>query len=98
MVLWSALEKHVLLVELTVPWEQGIQEVYERKKLQYTNLVAEFQEKGWGATTYPVEVGCRGFASLSTSRLLRDISFTAAKAKKVLKDLAEAAEKGSFGL
>lgn len=69
-VLWLVVEKHVLLAELTVPWEQGIQEAYKRKKLWYAELVAECQEKGWRATTYPVEVGCRGFASLSTKRFL----------------------------
>lgn len=58
-VLWSTMEKHVLLVELTMPWVQGNQEAYERKKSRYADLVAECQEKGWRATTYPVEVGCR---------------------------------------
>ena len=53
-VLWSTSEKRVLLVELTVPWEQNIQEAYERKKARYADLVAECQEKGWRATTYPV--------------------------------------------
>ena len=97
-VLWSVAEKRVLLVELTVPWEQGLQEAYERKKLRYTDLVAECQEKGWRATTYPVEVGCRGFISLSTQRFLRDLGFTAGKSKGIMKDLAEEAEKGSFWL
>ena len=98
MVLWSTTEKRVLLVELTVPWEQNIQEAYERKKARYADLVAECQEKGWKATTYPVEIGCRGYAGLSTNRFLRDIGFTAAKVKKVLKDLSEEAEEGSFWL
>ena len=97
-VLWSTTEKRVLLVELTVPWEQNIQEAYERKKARYADLVAECQEKGWRATTYPVEVGCRGYVGHSTNRFLRDIGFTTAKAKKVLKDLSEEAEKGSFWL
>ncbi len=97
-VLWSLTEKRVLLVELTVPWEQNIQEAFERKKARYAELVAECQEKGWRATTYPVEVGCRGYVGLSTNRFLKDIGFTAAKVKKVVRDLAEEAEKGSFWL
>lgn len=77
----SAVEKCVLFAELTVPWEQGIQEEYERKKLRYADLVAECQEKDWRATTYPVEVGCRGFASLSTKCFLKDISCIAGRTK-----------------
>lgn len=45
-ILWSSVERHVLLVELTVPWKQGIQEAYERKKSCSADLVAECQEKG----------------------------------------------------
>lgn len=50
-----------MLVVLTVPWEQGIQKAYKKKMLWYADLVTEFQEKGWRATTYPMEVS---FASL----------------------------------
>lgn len=32
-VLWSEVKRCVLLVELTVPWELGIEEAYERKKV-----------------------------------------------------------------
>lgn len=45
-ILWSAIEKHVLMIELTVSWEERIQEAYERKKLQDAILLAECQEQG----------------------------------------------------
>ena len=97
-VMWSVTEKRVLIVELTVPWEGAIQEAYERKKSRYADLVAECQQRGWRATTYPVEVGCRGFVGLSTKRFLRDIGYTETKARKAIKELAEEAERGSFWL
>lgn len=53
---WSAIERCVLITELTIPWEEGTQEAYERKKLQYGNLFAVCQGKGWRATSYPLEV------------------------------------------
>lgn len=33
-ILGSTMEKRVILIKLTVPWEQGIQDAYERKKSQ----------------------------------------------------------------
>lgn len=57
-VLWSATEKRVLIVKLTVPCEEGKQEVYERKQLHYAELGAEVQGKSWRATTDPVKAGC----------------------------------------
>ncbi len=40
-VLWSVAEKSFILVELTVPWEEGLEASYERKKAKYANLFAE---------------------------------------------------------
>ncbi len=39
-VLWSAAVKSVVLIELTVPWEEGLEAAYERKKVKYADLVA----------------------------------------------------------
>lgn len=44
-ILWSAIKKHVLMIEVIVPWEEHIREVYEKKKMQDADLVAECQEK-----------------------------------------------------
>src|SRR4029434_7588942 len=63
-VVWSTKVKTALLIELTVPWEEGI----ERKKTKYSELAAECREAGWKTTIYPVEVGCRGFVGQSTPR------------------------------
>ncbi|XP_061749210.1 uncharacterized protein LOC133547614 isoform X2 [Nerophis ophidion] len=97
-VLWSAVTKSAMLVELTIPWEEGIQAAYERKAAKYADLAAECREAGWSTTIYPVEVGCRGFVGTSTIRLLRDVGLTGAKLRRETKALAEEAEKGSFWL
>ncbi|KAJ8341252.1 hypothetical protein SKAU_G00335430 [Synaphobranchus kaupii] len=98
MVLWSVASKTVLLVELTVPWEGGLETAHERKRAKYSDLAAECREAGWKATVCPVEVGCRGFVGSSTSRLLRDLGCTGAGHRRASKELAEEAEKGSFWL
>ncbi|CAJ1066394.1 hypothetical protein F2P79_020824%2C partial [Xyrichtys novacula] len=83
--------KSVLLIELKIPAEEGIEAAYERKKAKYSELAAECQEAGWKATIYPVEVGCRGYEGLSTTRLLRDVGVTGGNLKKATKELAEEA-------
>ena len=64
-VIWSGQAKKVILVELTVPWEEGCEEAHERKSLKYQDLIMECREKGWQAWLFHVEVGCRGFPAQS---------------------------------
>lgn len=98
LILWSIPQKTILLVELTVPWEQGMEAANEYKRSKYADLAAECREAGWKAITCPVEVGCRGFVGYSVGRLLQDIGCTGAGSRKASKELAEEAEKGSFWL
>ncbi len=49
MVLMSEVTKQVVLLELTVPWEEWMEEARERKKAKYAALVAECRENGWKA-------------------------------------------------
>ncbi len=57
-VVWSTKAKSVLLIELTIPAEGGMEAAYECKKAKYSELAAECREAGWNTTIYPVEVGC----------------------------------------
>ncbi|CAJ1085723.1 LOW QUALITY PROTEIN: protein-glutamine gamma-glutamyltransferase 2-like [Xyrichtys novacula] len=43
-VLWSAAAKSAMLIELTVPWEEGIHAAYEWKAAKYSDQVAECRE------------------------------------------------------
>ncbi|KAG1971952.1 hypothetical protein F2P79_000201 [Pimephales promelas] len=98
LIMWSELCKTILLVELTVPWEEGMEAANEQKRAKYADLVEACKEPGWKATTCPVEVGCRGFVGSSTVRLLREMGRTGARCRKAIKELAEEAERGSFWL
>lgn len=96
--MWSSSSKTVLLVELTIPWEAGIEAAWERKRLKYDDLAAECRDAGWKTIIYPVEVGCRGFVGTSAVHLLRELGVSGACSRKALKDLSEEAEKSSFSL
>ncbi|KAI4876462.1 hypothetical protein NFI96_002536 [Prochilodus magdalenae] len=93
-VLTSVSSKQVLLVELTVPWEDRMEEANERKRLKYDELVEEGR-KGWKARCEPIEVGCRGFAARSLCKIYTLLGITAAAKRKAIKSTTKAAERAS---
>lgn len=72
-VLWSVSQRRLYFVELTVPWEDSVEEAYERKKLRYADLAAEAEQRGWQVRVCPVQLGCRGFIARSTILLLGEL-------------------------
>lgn len=98
LVLWAKSIRRAYIVELTVPWEEAIEEAWERKRLRYANLAAEAEERGWDVRLWPVEVGCRGFVASSTIRLLKNIGIRGQDQRKATKQLAAAAERSSHWL
>ena len=75
-VAWSDSKKSVLLIELTVPWEENREEAHEWKKNLYETLRADCVEKGWICHVIPIEVGCRGFIGHSVISFLSKIGIT----------------------
>ncbi|KAK7919076.1 hypothetical protein WMY93_010360 [Mugilogobius chulae] len=67
-VLFSDSTKQVVMLELTVPWEDRLEEAFERKLTKYEQLTESCQGAGWKARCLPIEVGCRGFVAQSLSR------------------------------
>ena len=61
MVLYSECKRIVYFIELTLPFEDAIEE-----------LVAEVREHGRQAHTRPVKLGVRGFVAESTTTFLLD--------------------------
>jgi len=78
-----------------VPWEDAVDEAYERKKLQYAQLATEAEQRGWRVQVYAVEVGCQGFVAYSTSRFLRSVGFSGQELHRTVKNVSEAAERSS---
>ncbi len=98
LVLWSKSIRTAITVELTVPWEEAINEAFERKKLRYAILAAEAEERGWAIKVYPVEVGCRGFVANSTIRLLKEVGIRGQVLWRLVGELATVAERSSHWL
>ena len=93
MVLFSNSTRQVILWELTVPWEGNIEEAHERKLGKYQELVELCRHRGWRASCYPIEVGCRGFAGSSLYKALGRLGISGARKRKEIKVILEAAEK-----
>ena len=94
-VLWSKATKQVVLIELTVPWEERIEEAYQRKMLSYDELVHDCRTNGWKTWCLPIEVGCRGFAAQSLWRCLKLLGIVGKQRKDLIKSAENAAEAAS---
>lgn len=93
--IWSRSTKTVFLIELTVPWDDNIAKAYKRKMLRYKGLLRACKSNGWNATTYPVEVGCRGTSGESCYKLLSDIGILNNEQESLIQKMKETAEKCS---
>lgn len=97
-VLWSERGKKIILIELTVPWEEGCGEAHERKRAKYQELLELCREKNWSAWLFPVEVGARGFPAQSVWKLLQRLGMTGREKRTAVRRLGETAERASCWL
>ena len=72
------------MVELTVPWEERIEESFELKKAKYEDLAQTCREGGWKTWVFQVEVGCRKGIQLALPTALQ--TRLAANVDKVVAD------------
>uniref|UniRef100_W5NEB6 Reverse transcriptase domain-containing protein n=1 Tax=Lepisosteus oculatus TaxID=7918 RepID=W5NEB6_LEPOC len=90
--------KVIILIELTVPWEERCQEAFERKKARYAELVDNIRSKGWKVWSFPVEVGCRDFPAPSLWRMFGELGISGKDRNSAVQQMIEAAEKDSCWL
>ncbi|KAM9717486.1 uncharacterized protein ACNS7B_021136 [Menidia menidia] len=81
-VLWSKGTKQVVLIELTIPWEERMEEAYERKLNKYQALILESQLNGWKTWNLPVALGLLGIEGLARKRLVANATKRAEEASR----------------
>ena len=96
LVLWCEERKVIKLIELTVPWENNIDDAYLRKDQRYEKLVELCEDNGWSASCHPIEVGVRGFIGQRVYSLLKDLGFNTKEKKSLVKEIQEKVEKASY--
>lgn len=52
--------QHTVLLDLTVPCEDLLEEAFEKNLSKYTGVVSNRPQAGWRARCPPVEATCRG--------------------------------------
>ena len=95
-VMWSQAKTTVVLIELTVPYEERAEEAHKRKRLKYQELVEQCRDNNWKAWCLPVEVGCRGFPAQSVWRALGMLGITGKERQNIIKEMGAQAEKASL--
>ncbi|KAK3742343.1 hypothetical protein RRG08_051576 [Elysia crispata] len=94
-VIQSVSTQQLIMVELTVPYENRMEEAHIYKREKYMNLTKALENACYKAVVMPVEVGAREFVESSVYDLLTKLSICGNKRTKALKLLAEIAENSS---
>ena len=97
-VIWSPNAKHLVMIELTVPWEERCQTTHERKRGKYSELQKICREQGWHTWIFPVEVGCRDFPAQSVWTMFSALGIVGRDKKNAVQRLSREAERASIWL
>lgn len=91
MVLVSETTRQLVMLELTVPWEDQMEEAFQRKRANYEELACECRSKKTRCNS--TEVGCRGFVGQSLVRALKMLGVKGQQNRRALRNISDAAEK-----
>ncbi len=96
--LLSRTNKWALALELTCPAEEGVAHAHKRKAEKYAHLTDDALANGWLFSTWPIEVGCRGFVAISTMKVLRSFHFTRSQQREIKRELEDVTRRCSYYL
>ena len=85
LIIWSVNSKKVIITELMIPFEANIDWLHQQKLEKYENLRKQFIKNGWSTDILPLEIGCQGFISNSTSTFLTKLGLSPAKKWEYIK-------------
>ena len=58
-------------------------------------IVQEVQQNGWKVRVWAVEVGCRGFPSISMSTLVKDLGYKGGERKEAIEIIGRVSDEAS---
>ena len=94
MILVSETTRLAVILELTVPWDDRMEEETERKRAR-CDLVDDCHRQGLRTWCLPTEVGCRGFDGWPFRRANPLPGIMGAHTRQAFKPSTEAAERAS---
>ena len=74
-VIYSLKLRKVILIELTCPAEENIEERYSEKIFRYESLLKDCTNAGWKVHLFAIEAGARGYAVGSLRACLSRLEF-----------------------
>ena len=96
MVVYSLLLKVVIILELTCPCEENMEEWHRVKFQKYEPLATSIKSNGWAVYLFPIEVGARGYCSTSVKSCLLRLGLPPKLVRSSLKQLSLTSLTGSF--
>ena len=90
--------KSIIIVELTVPFEQNIHTAHERQLDKYSGLTSDLQEQCYDTKLLCAEVGSRGFVTDSNARSFQSIFPMISNNEKSLKQVSKNSWNLSFNV
>ena len=94
--IFSVSSKTVVLIELTCPCEENMEEWHKTKFHKYEALAEAIRKNGWSVHLFAVEVGARGYCSLTVKSCFLRLGFGCKAINKLIKKLSAEALKTSF--
>jgi hypothetical protein len=108
-VIYSVSTKRIVLIELTVPWEDNITAAAARKVSRYAqqqkdkhtgrtspSLVENLVAAGWQTDLFTIEIGCRGYCGASLRNCLKALGMGKQEANNIRKKAGDTAKRCSY--
>ena len=88
----------IIVAELTVPWEDRMEQNNVLKEDRYSELTMDLIDKGCRVHFFAIEVGARGLVGRSSYTFLREIGLPGRERNKVMERMSKAAKTASHWL
>ena len=94
--IFSKLTKTVIILELTCPCEENMEEWHSVKFNKYNPLASAIKCNGWKTYLFPLEVGARGYCSSTVRSCLSRLGLSNKIIRSTLKSLSLVSIRASF--
>ena len=79
----------IIVAELTVPWEDRMEQSNVLKEDRYSELTMDLIDKGYRVHFFAIEVGARGLVGRSSYTFLREIGLPGREKNKVMERMSK---------
>ena len=85
----------IIIAELTVPWEDRMEQSNVLKEDRYSEPTMDLIDKGYRVHFFVIEVGARGLVDRSSYNFFREIGLPGRERNKVMERMSKAAKTAS---